>query len=62
MQLKYEEDLGTFNVTEDSVDKVEAKYMFLTETLGWREGVGGKDVTPSDADPKYVTKRPHTCA
>ena len=30
MQLKYEEGSGTFDVTEDTFDKVEAKYIFLT--------------------------------
>ena len=56
MQLKYKEDSGTLNVKEDKVDKAKAKYMFLTETLGWKEGIDGmKDVT-SDANPNDVTK------
>ena len=56
MQLKYEEDSGTFDVTEDEFDKVEAKYMFLTETLGWKEGIDGMEDATSDADPNDVTK------
>ena len=56
MQLKYEEDLGDFNVTEDMFDKVKAKYMFLTETLGWKEGLNGEHDAFSDADPNDATK------
>ena len=56
MQLKYEEDSGTYNVTEDKFDKVEAEYIFLTETLGLKEGIDWMNDTPSDADPNDVTK------
>ena len=56
MQLKYEEDSDTFDVTKEKFDKVKAEYMFLTETLGWKEDIGGMDDTPSDADSNDVTK------
>ena len=56
MQLKYEKDSGTFNVREDKFDKVKTKYMFLTETLGWKEGIDGMKDATSDADPDDVTK------
>ena len=56
MQLKYEEDSATFSVTEDTFDKVEAEYMYLTKTLGWKEDIDGGDDTSSDADPNDVTK------
>ena len=56
MQLKYEEDSGTFDVTEDKFDMIKAEYMSLTETLGRKDGIGGMDDTPSDSDPNDVTK------
>ena len=56
MQLKYKEDSGTFDVIEDTFDEVEAKYMFLTETLGWKEGIDGMEDVTSDTDPNDVTK------
>lgn len=56
MQLKYEEDSGTFDVAEDKFDKVEAEYMFLTETLGWKEGIDGMKDATTDANPNDVTK------
>ena len=56
MQLKYEEDPGTFDVTEDTFDKVKAKYMFLTATLRWKEGIDGMEDATSDADPNDVKK------
>ena len=33
-----------------------SKYLFLTETLGWEEGIDGMDDTPSNADSNDVTK------
>ena len=56
IQLRYEEGTGTFDVTEVEFDEVEAKYMLLTETLGWKEGIDGMRDTTSDADPNDVTK------
>ena len=56
MQLKYEEDSGTFNVTEDKLDKIKAEYMFLTETLGWEEGIYGMEDAIFDPNPNNVTK------
>ena len=56
MQLKYKEDSGTFGVTEDTFDKFKAEYIFLTETLGWKEGIDGMSDATSDVDPDDVTK------
>ena len=56
MPLKYEEDPGSSDVTKDNFDKVEAEYMFLTETLGRKEGIDGMKDGTSDADPNDVTK------
>ena len=58
MQLDYEENSGTFNVTEDKFDEVEAEYMFLIELLRWKEDIHGIKDTTSDADPNDVTKLP----
>ena len=41
--------------TEDKVDKVNSKYMFLSEALGWKEDIDGMDDAISDADPSGVT-------
>ena len=54
--LKREEDSGTFDVTEDELDKVKAEYMFLTETLGWKEGINEMKDATSDADSNDVSK------
>ena len=56
MQLKYKEDSGTFNVTEDKLDNIKAEYMFLTETPGGKEGLDGMNDTTSDVGPNDVTK------
>ena len=56
MQLKYKKDSGTFDVTKDVFDEVKAKYMFLTETLGWKESIDGMKNATSDAKPNDVTK------
>ena len=48
MQLKYEEDSATFSVTEDTFDKVEAEYMYLTKPPGWKEDIDGGDDTSSE--------------
>ena len=56
MQLKYKEDSGSFDVTEAKFEEVEAKYMFLIKTLGWKEGLDGEHDIFSDANPNDVTK------
>ena len=56
MYLKYKEASGNFNPVEDKFDKVEAKYMFLTKTLGQREGLDGGNDTSADANLNDVTK------
>ena len=56
MQLNYKEESGTCDITEDKFGEVKAKYMFLTGTLGWKEGIDGMDDTPSDANLNDVTK------
>ena len=49
MQLKCKEDSGNFDVTEEKIDKVEAKYMFLAKTLVWKEVLDGGNDASSDA-------------
>ena len=56
MKLKQEEDSGTFDVTKDTFDEVEAEYLLLAETLGWKEGINGEDDTSSEAGLNDVTK------
>ena len=45
----------SLEITEAKFDKDEAEYMFLTKTLGWKEGLNeGSD--PAEADTNNVTK------
>ena len=45
-----------FKITEDTFDKVDAEYMFLTKTLGWKEGLDEENDATSDAKQNDVTK------
>ena len=45
-----------FEITEDKVDKADTEYMFLTKTLGWKEGLNKENNPTLDADLNDVTK------
>ena len=52
-------DLTNLDIIETEIDTLEAEYMFLTETLGWKEEVDDDDKgkpDPSDANMNDVTK------
>ena len=62
MQLKYKKDSGTFDVTKDVFNEVKAKYMFLTETLGWKESIDGMKNATSEAKHMMSQSWPNTCS
>ena len=43
-------------IIEDKVDEADVEYMFLTETLRWKEGLNKENDPTLDADTSDVTK------
>ena len=46
--------LESMDVQEQTFDELEQEYMFLTETLGWKEGPNKRNMTEEDT--KNITK------
>ncbi len=44
----------SMDVQEQTFDKLEQEHMFLTETLGWKEGLNKRNMTEEDM--KNITK------
>lgn len=43
-------------VVLDELDRLDAEYLFLTETLGWKEGLKETESPKNKADVKYIAQ------